>query len=295
MAQARPAKWGQERRLEFIDFRLYWHGKVNRSDLVNFFGVSIPQASLDLARYQELAPQNAVYDSTEKAYVASENFSPAITARDAMTYLNQVLAIELGVLQPNSVFATPPPPVAAVNPPTRTVNPVTLRRVLQAIRSRTMLHVEYQSMSRTEPSKRTLSPHAIAFDGFRWHIRAFCHERKEFLDFVFARILTIMLGDRSPVDPSTDLAWCRELHAVVVPHPALSAGQKRAIELDYGMEDGRLLLKAREALLWYVLQHLGLLYEPGHSGASDQVVLANRGDLTAFFRSHGLETDENAV
>ena len=28
---AKSAPWGQERRLEFIDFRLQWEGRVNRS------------------------------------------------------------------------------------------------------------------------------------------------------------------------------------------------------------------------------------------------------------------------
>ncbi len=27
-------KWGVERRLEFIEFRLYWEGGVNRSDII---------------------------------------------------------------------------------------------------------------------------------------------------------------------------------------------------------------------------------------------------------------------
>ena len=52
-----PAKWGQAQRLEFIEFRLYWEGKLNRRDLIDFFGISTPQASLDLARYMEFAPR----------------------------------------------------------------------------------------------------------------------------------------------------------------------------------------------------------------------------------------------
>ncbi|MES2390903.1 MAG: hypothetical protein V4555_04635, partial [Acidobacteriota bacterium] len=47
--QLLPARWGQERRLEFIEFRLQWEGRVNRSDLVNYFSISVPQASLDFA------------------------------------------------------------------------------------------------------------------------------------------------------------------------------------------------------------------------------------------------------
>ena len=53
---AAALKWGVERRLEFIEFRLFWEGSINRADLVEFFGVSVPQASKDLALYQERAP-----------------------------------------------------------------------------------------------------------------------------------------------------------------------------------------------------------------------------------------------
>lgn len=62
----RTGHWGQERRLEFIDFRLLWEGRLNRADITEFFRISVPQASLDLAKYQEIAPGNMVYDRTQK-------------------------------------------------------------------------------------------------------------------------------------------------------------------------------------------------------------------------------------
>ncbi|WP_348525014.1 hypothetical protein [Pararhodobacter sp. SW119] len=43
-------RWGIEQRLEFIEFRLFWEGHVNRSDLMDQFGVSVNQASTDLNR-----------------------------------------------------------------------------------------------------------------------------------------------------------------------------------------------------------------------------------------------------
>jgi hypothetical protein len=292
MAQAKPARWGQERRLEFIDFRLYWDGRVNRSDLINFFGVSVPQASLDLAKYQELAPHNTVYDRTEKAYVASDAFSPAIASSEANAYLNQVLGVQLGILQPNSTFYGWPPPVDAVKDPSRNVVPSTLRIVLQAIRAHRKVNIVYQSMSRPLPVPRTISPHAIAFDGARWHVRAFSYEHDAYRDFVFARILEIDLGDISQVDASTDTAWHRELEAIIMPHPASSEAQRRAIELDYGMNDGQLVLKIREALLLYLLKHLAVLDEPGESAAASPIVLANRKALSPFFADHGFPTEE---
>ncbi len=56
-------RWGVERRLEFIEFRLFWEGGINRSDITAYFGVSVPQASKDLSEYQRIAPSNIRYDS----------------------------------------------------------------------------------------------------------------------------------------------------------------------------------------------------------------------------------------
>lgn len=42
---AKGFRWELERRLEFIEYRLFWKGGSNRSDLVDEVGVSVPQAS----------------------------------------------------------------------------------------------------------------------------------------------------------------------------------------------------------------------------------------------------------
>jgi len=63
-----------EQRLRFIDFLLYQYGSVNRSALVDHFGISTPQASHDISLYNEIAPENTVYDRNEKAYLCTEEF-----------------------------------------------------------------------------------------------------------------------------------------------------------------------------------------------------------------------------
>ena len=72
-------KWGVERRLEFIEFRLFWEGSINRADIVEYFGVSVPQASKDLTLYQERAPGNMEYDTRGKRYVAADKVRAAIS------------------------------------------------------------------------------------------------------------------------------------------------------------------------------------------------------------------------
>src|SRR5262249_3154670 len=137
------------------------------------------------------------------------------------------------------------------------------------------------------PTARTISPHAIAFDGSRWHIRAYCHQRQDYRDFVFARIFEITLGESSSIEPAADTVWQREIEAVIEPHPALPPAHRRAVELDYGLTGGRLVVKTREALLFYLLRHMALLYESDEPARSNYVALANRDQLKPFFESHG--------
>ena len=33
-------RWGVEKRMEFIEFRLFWDGGINRADIIGQFGVS---------------------------------------------------------------------------------------------------------------------------------------------------------------------------------------------------------------------------------------------------------------
>lgn len=279
MAGAKSAPWGQERRLEFIDFRLQWEGRVNRSDLVDFFGISIPQASLDFARYFKIAPHNARYDHGAKSYIPTLKFSPIASPASSERYLSEVFGLLSGTVPRELSYLGWMPPVDTARFPLRQVRGALLRRVLRAIRSRRSLTVEYQSMSRPEPAQRTLSPHAIAYDGFRWHMRAFCHQHDDFRDFVFARVLTVVGEAASEVEPTADSAWHTSVQLVLAPHPELTEGQKRVIELDYGMKDGRLIVHTRRALLFYLLQHLGLDPEPRTTPQAKQVVLLNEGEI----------------
>ena len=64
-----------EQRLRFIDFLLHHYGTLNRAAIMDYFGVSIPQASMDIREYIALAPNNALYDKSAKTYRKTEEFA----------------------------------------------------------------------------------------------------------------------------------------------------------------------------------------------------------------------------
>jgi hypothetical protein len=55
-------------RLRFIDFLLHEYGTINRSAIMDYFGLSLPQASNDIQAYIRLAPENVEYDRSLKTY-----------------------------------------------------------------------------------------------------------------------------------------------------------------------------------------------------------------------------------
>lgn len=279
------ARWGQERRLAFIDFRLRWEGRINRSDLTEFFGISVPQASLDIARYTELAPENLVYDRSSRVYQATDEFHPVHAATHPQRYLNELLASATGVLEREDSFIGWQPPIDSVPHPGRGVASDMLSTLLKAIRETSGLKIVYQSMSRLEPSTRVISPHAFGHDGFRWHVRAFCHSREKFLDFVLGRVLEVHGAEPVGRAASEDAEWNTVLPLVIAPNPELSAGKRRAIELDYGMSDGQVELKCRQALLFYTLKRLGLNQNKTQQPETQHIVLKNEAELIPFLNS----------
>src|SRR3954465_192560 len=86
-------------RLEFIEFRLFWEGGVNRSDLMGQFGVSVPQASNDLAEYRKVAPENVSYDLNGKRYIPTPSFRPRFLRPNPERYLAQLKALDDEVLE----------------------------------------------------------------------------------------------------------------------------------------------------------------------------------------------------
>lgn len=277
-------RWSQDRRLEFIDFRLRWDGRINRGDITAFFGISVPQASLDIARYLELVPDNLTYDRSGRIYLAGPGFKPVFARSNSSQYLNELLATQTGVLEPESSFIGWQPPVALVPTPGRVLKAETLAALLQAMRESQGVTVLYQSMTQAAPQPRTISPHAFAYDGFRWHVRAYCHLRKQFRDFVIARILQIELTEGAGSAPVEDHEWQTNVELLLAPNPKLSAPHKRAIELDYGMTHGQVRIVCRQALLFYILRHLGLDQDSRERPEGHQIILKNRKVVESYLQ-----------
>jgi predicted DNA-binding transcriptional regulator YafY len=265
-------RWSVERRLDFIASRLAWEGRINRLDLVARFGVSPNQATADLKRFEALHPGALRYDTRAKTYRAGPGAAPP-DASAAALLLRELRLIAEGVLGTEDGALAVPPPAELAEPPLRPVAPGTLSVVLAAIRESRALHGLYQSFSAPEPRRRTLEPHALVFDGFRWHARARDVEADRFRDFVLGRLSDARLGDVAKLSPDGDHDWTARVEIEIAPHPDLAPHQRTAIAVDYGMIGERLTLTPRLAVCDYVKRRLGLTEGHQTRPARDQHIV----------------------
>ena len=256
----RRLRWGVEKRLEFIEFRLFWEGAINRSDLVDNFGVSVPQASKDISRYEEMAPGNITYDKRGKRYIRAEGFKPVLQEPSADRYLVELQNEATKDSLAFDSWLSSAPPVEFMPVPHRSVSVEILRAALDAIAHKRSMEIFYQSMNpnRAEPTWRWISPHAFANDGFRWHIRAYCHIDDMFKDFLLSRVMDVRGTDDPKEFGDNDRYWNERLNVFLIPNPALAETQQRVIATDYGMKDGRVQIPIRKALLYYFKKRLRL-------------------------------------
>lgn len=274
-------RWSVEKRLEFIDFRLFWEGQINRSDIMNQFDVSVPQASNDLSKYQEAAPKNLHYDFKVKKYFSTDSFKPAFITPDADSYFRQLRDDMLALKSNPAPWLSYEPEYDIVQMPKRNIDPRILRSVTESIKSRKTLKIFYQSMRSAEPVWREISPHAFAFDGMRWHARSYCHRGHIYKDFLLSRILKVGNFSDTEWPQQSDEIWNTYFKLILKPHPEFSESQARAIALDYDMQDGRLELNIRLALLHYYLRRLGLYphCDGSKSPSNEQhVVVSNKAE-----------------
>ncbi len=286
-------RWGVEQRLEFIEFRLFWEGSINRADLIDFFGVSVPQASKDLALYQERAPGNMEYDNRSKRYVAADQFVLRFLNPDPYVYLSQLRAVSEGTATSQESWIARLPEADVALTPKRGIDIEVLRRVLDAVRGENSIEVLYQSMNRQRPDPiwRRITPHAFGYDGFRWHARSYCHLEHSFKDFLLPRILDVRSKGKPGASAESDWQWNEYFDIIIGPHPRLTESQKSVVEKDYGMSNGNAVLPVRYAMLFYVLKRLGLLGDAEKEDARRQHIVAlNKADVqNALNKSNNLQ------
>lgn len=289
-------------RLKAIELLAYWEGRLVTNKLVAWFGISRQQASADIKRYLEKHNPNALkHDPSVKAYVPVIGFKPVLTSGHINEYMELIAGLSCDQIADDrmAVALESDVNVTGLQMPDRSVQPEVTREIVSACRNGTSLRILYASMNNPTLHERIISPHTLVSTGFRWHVRAYCHTRKGYRDFILSRI------DRTPttVDipaPSIeeDRDWNEMITLNIIPNTQLSDAQKSLIEKDYGMPDGRLQLTIRKALAHYSLQRYQAAITASESQNTSQYPIqlqaADRPKLTPYLfgeveRAGGIE------
>lgn len=275
-----PVRWGVQRRLEFIDFRLFWDGRFNRRDLAETFGISAQQASSDIAQYTALAPENLVYDQTLKAYLRTPTYEPKLMHASAERYLLQLVAIENRWMRHEDTWFDHTPPIENVSLLRKRTDARILLHILDAINKRGQLEIQYRSITGAPEPRRIIAPHALFHAVGRWYVRAWSAEHSDFRDYNLFRIDQAGEISGAVIDSALDFEWMHEIDLILAPNPALSEGQQAALRGEYGMTDGRLVVTMRLSQTFYLMTEHNFDVEPDAlPPGKQQLVLLNRDEV----------------
>lgn len=279
--------WDQKVRFRLLEIVLQWEGRLTTNHLCSAFDIGRQQASKDINRYiKEFSPEGLVYDWQLKGYKPTTDFVPQFSQGTVNEYLHLLHqdnphANTLSLVD-HSLADRRYDHTKVLDVPSRHVDSAIVRGLVQAARNQLRVDVDYASLSSEVVSGRNIVPHTLIYDGIRWHVRAYCEKRGEYLDFVMSRFRGVPdLLDASPHGREQDVEWNTQVEVVVIPNPCLTPGQQAIIAMDYDMLDGHLRFTQRLPLVHYALDRVQVSYDGQHGQNPDQfpLVLQNRDEL----------------
>lgn len=278
-----PIKWEVRQRLTLLEATVLWTGELTTQVLIKAFGISRAQASKDLALYQKICPQNLQYDASKKRYLTTDDFIPNFITGTPDEYL-RLTKLSLNSVMDEDSILTHLPAVTLLEPATGTVNFSALQKITSAIRLKDNILFRYHTMSDKPSYDCTLSPNTLVYNGYRWHIRGFSHNHKEYRDFVLSRIEKPSINKGFDyVDNKDDEDWNTWVYVKFSPHPDLNKVQKNIIADDFGMERNLKKVRIRGALVQYFLNlmsiNINAREKPGYVA---QIIIKNIEEIKPY-------------
>lgn len=260
-----------------IELLAYWQGQINSQDLCLAYGISVTQSKKYLVEYNEIHPQNLKYNRSAKAHLAQELFTFNYINGDVAEYLDWLNSqVNLAdVPKSNSITH------AELRLPPRAISPQIMRGLVNAVKQKRRIDVEYLSLSKTTAEGRVIQPHTFVKTGLRWHLRGYCEYRGDFRDFVLSRFR----GVPEVMDSATHLreqdpGWNSMVMLRFQPDPRFTPEQKAIIEQDYQMQNGELIISTKAALAQYLIQEMQVRTDSlAKTPQQQQLILVNEEDL----------------
>lgn len=243
------------RRFSYIETQLYWGNGLTAEGLGKAFGIARQNAQNVISQYRLRYPESMVYDNHQRRQVRTENFLP----RHIRTDLHRFLDYQRGVAMIGHYHAEDDWADLPFLDVQRYVRPrlhtEALQLVLAALRHQQVVGIYYGS--RSGKRYRNISPHHLVFADGRYHVRAYCHKKQHYLDFVLTRILAaepVQNSSKEWVSDQGDEAWKRHVNLEFQLNPDLPDEFRESLRSEHDLTDaGRLVIKGvKEALSTYI-------------------------------------------
>jgi hypothetical protein len=260
--------------LELIAF---WEGQVNTKPLMNALGLTRQSVSGVIKSYLDKYPDTLVYDTGQKSYQITNKFTPHVINQTLDEYFDWLSYGKIPTFQKEQTIL----PLYRIEALARFVSPQVMRPLLKAVKDKVAVDCEYLSVANTDPQGRLLYPHSFVKTSGRWHVRAYCALRQNYLDFVLSRFQSVEYdGGTSSKTIEQDMLWNTFVTLNFAPDSRLTEKQKHVIENDYGMANGQLCIKTRASLVKYTLDDLQIKTKMLEANPqAQQLVCVNYNDI----------------
>jgi hypothetical protein len=240
-------------RFEFIETRLLWGKGLTAKDLTEAFEITRQSAQRTLDEYRQRHPRQMQYDARQKCHVPDSSFEPQYIRKAPLKFLDYLRGQNLvGFYREQRSWTDIE--ITDVDRHLRPELPLEpIQNVISALLQQQAVHIDYQSKTMDSAKSRSISPNHLIFADGRYHVRAYCHFRERFLDFVLSRILRAETTDEEWVSSAADENWNTFVEIRFYPNPDLPSEVKKAILKNYETEDsGHWIIRCRKALAHYI-------------------------------------------
>ena len=155
----------QQQRFEIIETIALWEGVINSSVLSHFIGVIPRNAITEIQSYNNFVPIPLEYNASKKVFVTPDDYRPIFISSEWDIYHDHI--IKFADLYRNSLWSCGSLDVMPHG--FNKIEPDVIRVINKCIRSKQAFRAKYHSMNHPRGLTRAFHPHAIAFNGVRWH------------------------------------------------------------------------------------------------------------------------------
>ena len=240
------------RRYAYIETRLYWGEGLTATNLGEVFGIARQNAQAVITKYRSLYPDNIQYDASKKRHIMGTFFKPHYIRIEPEKYLEYVR----GVDAISRYWAADDWNEVLIEDVERQLQPSikgkTVKLILSAIQNEKTVSILYHSNK--DKLQRTLSPHHLVYVNHRYHVRAYCHLEKAFLDFTLARMKSIKTSSIVWKVATDDHDWHQYFTYCFKINPELPEAVQSMLKIDYQLKEDQRCICSRKALKYYILR-----------------------------------------